>query len=204
MRVDVWPTVAVLLAVAPAVVALLAYGPDTEWGTLSAALSQSGSMVPPAVCVLGFAASNLVHLAVSGEAFPLLVLPAYAATILSTYTGTGGVEEGCGGRCVVHALSLWVLIAFEVYVLLVYVRVTGWIVWPALFAFVGYAVVYATITDEDGFDTTNQESLYLLRSTGIVQLLYFLATRSVTASRLYGYQGHCVVDAAPLTRTEVL
>ena len=204
MRADVWPSVAVQLAVAPVVVALLAYGPDTEWGTISAALSQSGSMAPPVVCVLGFAVSNLVHLAVSGESFPLLVLPAYAATILSTYTGTGGVEEGCGGRCVVHALSMWILVAIEVYVLLVYVRVTGWIVWPALLVFVIYGIAYATITGEDDFDTTDRDSLYLLRSTGIVQLLYFLAARSLTASRLYGYHGNCAMGAVPLRSTEGL
>ena len=39
----VWPSVTVLLAVAPLVVALATYGPDAEWGTLSSALAGSAT-----------------------------------------------------------------------------------------------------------------------------------------------------------------
>lgn len=189
--VTAWPTVTVLLAVAPLVTCLLIYGPGTPWGTVSSALSQSGSVVPPFVCVLGFAASNLVHLALSGRAFPLIVLPAFAAAILSTFTGEG-VNDECDTQCALHALALWVLVAFETYALLAHVRVSGWLVWPGLLAFFVYAVVYRVIVDDPDFDNTRPSSLYLLRSAGVIQVLSFLAARMLTAQTLHNSTTHVV------------
>jgi len=184
---EVWPTLTVLVAFAPPLVALATYGPDTEWGTISSALSASGSIVPPFACVLGLAFAQLLHLALSGRAYPLLVLPVYSAAVLSTYTGSSkGVDEDCNAQCLWHAIAVWALLAVEAYVLVAYVRVSGWLIGPTVVSFLIYALVYRVVVDDDGFDKTTQSSAYFLRSAGYVQLLGFLAARALTAETLHG------------------
>lgn len=190
-RVTAWPSVTVLLASAPPIAALVTYGPDTPWGSVSSALSQSGSIVPPLLCVLGLAVSQLLHLALSGRSYPLLVLPVYAAAVLTTYTGMDtGVDDDCGALCAWHALAVWVLVALETYVLLVYVRVSGWLLWPVLAAFVIYAIVYHAVLDNAEFDETDTHSAYFVRSAGVLQLLGFLGARMLTAETLRGPATH--------------
>ena len=178
------PSLAVLLAVAPLAVVLLIYGPDHEWGTISSTLSHTGSILPAIACLLGYAASCLVHLSTSGASFPLLLIPAYAATLLSTYSNTGDVENDCGVRCGLHAFFLALLILAETYLLLFYVRVTGWVVWPGLLCFLGVAVAYLVVIGGDEFDTSDRDTAYFLRAVGAVQLLSFGAARLLTAETI--------------------
>lgn len=173
-------TLVSLFALAPMLFVVLLYPAS---GLVTDALASADTVYPVVGVLLGFVANNVLQYTLVGRRFQFLVLPPYAATILTTLgLETLAERSSCDALCAFHFVCLCALVLVELYVLYRYIRVPVTILSIYLAILLSVGVVYELVVSDSEFDPTERFTAPFLRFVGFVEILAFAIARLLTAT----------------------
>ena len=136
-----------------------------------------------ASCCIGYAISGILEALALGRAYGLVSLPAYAATIITTFQQPTLAEAGkeCNAWCTAHLLAVGILMSTSV-VGMVHrgVTVSATTFFAAIMGFV--LICYLVVVNQDDFDATDPQTRRYLAAVGAAEVSLVVFERSIAAS----------------------
>ena len=151
-------------------------------GVLSDSLAAS-TPAQLASCCVGYAFSGILEALALGRAYGLVSLPAYTATIVTTFQQPTLAEAGktCDAWCTAHLVAVGVLMSTSILGMIHRgVTVSATAFFAAIMGFV--LICYLVVVNQDDFDATDPDTRRWLAAIGAAEVSLVVFERSVAAS----------------------
>ena len=168
----------VLLPLTPLLAVSLLYPASA---VLSDSLAASQSLPVLLIVVLGFIAGAFVEYKIVGSVLSAAIAPIFAAVVLTTHgQDLLSATSHCNSLCIAHNVLLVLYAALE----LGACRLRGAslaLTITAAVVMIATAVAYRIVLVDDDFDASVDETRVFLAMVGALELVLFLAARTITA-----------------------